>query len=713
MLRLRAKACLRLAATKEGILIMIYANDHIRNVLIAGHAGAGKTSLAEAMLFYTKATDRLGKVEDGNTVCDYDPEEIKRRASLSAALAPVEFDGVKINLIDAPGLFDFELGMHEGIRAAESVLITVSARDGLQVGAEKAYELAVKSGKSRMIYVSKIDVENADYYKVFEDLKARFGPSICPVIVPVEQAGGRIYLNLITMKAFSYINGEAREVPVPSYGHRLDGLIAAMSEAVAETDEALMEKFFEGEAFTQEELTEGVRMGVKTGAITPVLCGATTTLASIDQLLVYIKKLLPSAARGAGCIAVDKNGSEVEIECKPDAPVAAYVFKTVADPFVGKLSYVKVISGEIKGDSTLVNARTGDTERIGKLLFIKGKKQIDTASISAGDIGAITKLPTALTGDSLCAPSRVVSFPVPVFPASSMSMAIKLKQKGDESKISGALGRLMEEDRTLNYSINSETVQQIISGLGEQHLEVVCAKLKSKFGVEIELVPQRIAYRESIRKKCKAQGRHKKQTGGHGQFGDVWVEFEPCDSEQLVFEEKVFGGSVPRNFFPAVEKGLQEAVAHGVLSGYPVVGLKATLLDGSYHPVDSSEMAFKMAAKLAYKAALPEASPVLLEPIGTLVARVPGDNTGDIMGEVTKRRGRVLGMNPDENNYQLVEAEVPMSEMADFTTFIRQLTQGRGSFTFAFARYEQLPQMLEAKVIEDAKKFITVKNDEE
>lgn len=692
---------------------MNYANDHIRNVLVAGHSGTGKTSLAEALLFYTKATDRHGKVDDGNTVCDYDPEEIKRRASLSLSLAPVEFDGVKINLIDAPGLFDFELGMHEGIRAAESVLITVSARDGLQVGAEKAYDLAVKSGKSRMIYVSKIDVENADYYKVFEDLKVRFGPSICPVIVPIEQAGGRLFVNLITMKAFSYINGEPREVPMPSYGHRLDGLIAAMSEAVAETDEALMEKFFEGEPFTPDELAEGVRLGVKTGAITPVLCGATTTLASIDQLLIYMKKLLPSAARGAGCIAMDKNGNEVEIDCKPDAPVAAYVFKTVADPFVGKLSYVKVVSGEIKGDSQLVNARTGDIERIGKLLFIKGKKQSDAASITAGDIGALTKLPTALTGDSLCAPSRVVSFPAPAFPVPSMSLAIKLKQKGDESKISGALGRLMEEDRTLTYAINSETVQQIMSGLGEQHLEVVCAKLKSKFGVEVELVPHRIAYRESIRKKCKAQGKHKKQTGGHGQFGDVWVEFEPCDSDQLVFEEKVFGGSVPRNFFPAVEKGLQEAVSHGVLSGYPVVGLKATLIDGSYHPVDSSEMAFKMAAKLAYRAALPEASPVLLEPIGTLVARVPSDNTGDIMGEVTKRRGRVLGMNPDENTYQLVEAEVPMSEMTDFTTFVRQLTQGRGSFTFKFAKYEQLPQNLEGKVIEDAKKFITMKNDDE
>ncbi|MEG0768986.1 MAG: elongation factor G [Ruthenibacterium sp.] len=692
---------------------MNYANDHIRNVLLAGHAGSGKTTLAEALLYLTGGTDRLGRIEDGNTVCDFDADEAKRQASLSLAIAPVEYDGVKINLLDSPGLFDFALGQAEGIRAAESVLICVSARSGLSVGAQKAYQSAIKQGKSRMFYISKINTEHADFYKVFEELKASFGPSVCPVVVPIEQAGGRVFVNLITQKAYSYVNGTPREVPVPSYGHREDGLIEAMREAVAETDDALMEKFFGGEPFTQEEMTEGVRAGVKTGAITPVFCGASTELAAVDQVLWGIKKLLPSAARGAGCIGTDASGNEVEITCTPDAPLCAYVFKTVADPFVGKLSYVKVISGKFSTDSPTVNARTGDAERLGKLLVIKGKKQADTPAITAGDIGAVTKLPTAQTGDTLCAPSRVVNLPRPVFPIPTLTMAIKVKQKGDESKISGALQRLMEEDPTLDYKVNTETVQQIISGLGEQHLEAVCAKLKAKFGVDVGMTQPRVAYRESIRKKCKAQGRHKKQTGGHGQFGDVWIEFEPTTDGECVFEEKVFGGSVPKNFFPAVEKGLQEAVQHGVLAGYPVVGLKATLLDGSYHPVDSSEMAFKLAAKIAYKAALPEASPALLEPVGTLMASIPNDVTGDMMGEVTKRRGRVLGMHPDEEGMQTIEAEVPESEMHDFTTYLRQLTQGRGSYTFVFARYELLPQTLESKVIEEARKFIEIKAEEE
>ncbi len=692
---------------------MNYMNDHIRNVLVTGHGGSGKTSLVEALLYASNSTDRMGRVEDGNTVCDFDPEEAKRRASLALAVAPAVYDGVKINLIDTPGLFDFELGVYEGIRAAESVLITVSARSGLTVGAQKAYRLAVKNNKSRMIYISKLDAENADFYKVFEELKTEFGPSVCPVVVPIEQAGGRVFVNLIESKAYSYVNGTPREVPMPKYGHREDGLLEAMREAVAETDEALMEKFFEGEPFTQEELTEGVRLGVKTGAITPVLCGCSTTLAGTDMVLRYIKKLLPSAARGAGCIAQDRDNNEVEIACSAQDPLCSYVFKTVADPFVGKLSYVKVISGVLKQDTPLINARTGEPERMGKLVFIKGKKQTDAQEIGAGDIGAITKLSSAQTGDTLCVPSRIVNLPRPSFPNPTLSMAIRVKQKGDESKISGALQRLIEEDPTLSYTVNTETVEQILSGLGEQHLDVACAKMKSKFGVEISLTEPRIAYRESIRKKCKAQGRHKKQTGGHGQFGDVWIEFEPTDEGEFVFAENVFGGSVPKNYFPAVEKGLQEAIRHGVLAGYPVVGLKATLLDGSYHPVDSSEMAFKMAAKLAYKAALPEAGPVLLEPVGTLLATVPNEVMGDIMGEVTKRRGRVLGMHPAEDGEQTVEADVPMSEMHDFTTYLRQLTQGRGSFSFAFARYEPLPSNLEAKVIEDAKKFIEVKDDTE
>ena len=694
---------------------MNYANKDIRNILVAGHAGCGKTTLIEALLFSTDPEmQRAGTVQDGNTVCDFDPEEQKRHASLAAAVAPVEYDGVKLNFIDAPGLFDFELGMYEGIHAAESVLITVSARSGVTVGAEKAFHLAEKNGKSKIIFVNKTDLENANYYKILENLKTKFGPSICPCVVPVRQDDGTIlYVNLFSQKAFKYESGKQVQVELPEMGHRLEGLVAAMSEAVAETDDELMEKFFAGEPFTTEEIVNGLAKGCRSGAITPVFCGSAVNQQGLDMLLYNLKVLLPSPADGPAVLAEDAAGEPVEVTCDPAGPLAAYVFKTVADPFVGKLSYVKVASGTLKSDSALVNARTGEAERMGKLLYVKGKKQTDTTAIGAGDIGAVTKLPAAQTGDTLCEAGRVVKLPAPAFPTPTLSMAIRVAKKGDEGKIGSALARLMEEDPTLTYRMDTETGQQIISGLGEQHLDVVVAKLKAKFGVDVDLTVPRVAYRESVRKKCKAQGRHKKQTGGHGQFGDVWIEFEPCDSEELVFEEKVFGGSVPKNYFPAVEKGLRQAAEHGVLAGYPVVGLKATLLDGSYHPVDSSEMAFIMAAKLAYKAALPEAGPMILEPVGTLKAHVPADNTGDVMGDVTKRRGRVLGMNPDEDGLQVVEAEVPMAEMQDFTTFMRQLTQGRGHFTLEFARYEPLPSNLEGKVIEEAKKLRGNTDDEE
>ena len=694
---------------------MNYANKDIRNILVAGHAGCGKTTLIEALLFSTDPEmQRAGTVQDGNTVCDFDPEEQKRHASLAAAVAPVEYDGVKLNFIDAPGLFDFELGMYEGIQAAESVLITVSARSGVTVGAEKAFHLAEKHGKSKIVFVNKTDLENANYYKILENLKTKFGPSICPCVVPVRQDDGTIlYVNLFSQKAFKYESGKQVQVELPEMGHRLEGLVAAMSEAVAETDDELMEKFFSGEPFTTEEIVNGLAKGCRTGAITPVFCGSAVNQQGLDMLLYNLKVLLPSPADAPAVLAEDAAGEPVEVTCDEAAPLAAYVFKTVADPFVGKLSYVKVASGTLKSDSALVNARTGEAERMGKLLYVKGKKQTDTNVIGAGDIGAVTKLPAAQTGDTLCEAGRVVKLPAPTFPTPTLSMAIRVAKKGDEGKIGAALARLMEEDPTLTYRVDTETGQQIISGLGEQHLDVVVAKLKAKFGVDVELTVPRVAYRESVRKKCKAQGRHKKQTGGHGQFGDVWIEFEPCDSEELVFEEKVFGGSVPKNYFPAVEKGLRQAAEHGVLAGYPVVGLKATLLDGSYHPVDSSEMAFIMAAKLAYKAALPEAGPMILEPVGTLKAHVPADNTGDVMGDVTKRRGRVLGMNPDEDGLQEVVAEVPMAEMQDFTTFMRQLTQGRGHFTLEFARYEPLPSNLEGKVIEEAKKLRGNTDDEE
>ena len=682
---------------------MDYASKDIRNILVAGHAGCGKTTLVEALLYLSGATERMGRVEDGTAASDFDPEEIRRKVSLNASVVPVEYQGVKYNLIDAPGLFDFETGAAEGVMAAESVLICVSGRSGVSVGAEKAYRLAVKNNKARMIFVTKTDLENADYFKILEQMKIEFGPSVCPCVVPARLDDGTVvYINLFSQKAFKYEGGKQIQIDLPDIGHRFEGLIQAMSEAIAETDEALMEKFFEGEPFTTEEIVQGMAAGVRSGQITPVFCGSAVNNQALDMLLYNMDVLLPGADTAAA-VGEDANGDPVEVTADPDAPLCAYVFKTVADPFVGKLSYIKVLSGKLTAASNAVNARTNQPERLGKTLTVCGKKQTDTAAIAAGDIGAVAKLPTAKTGDTLCDPARVVKLPAPEYPVSTYRMAVKVAKKGDEGKVSGALARLIEEDPAITFTVDPETKQQVISGLGTQHLEVAVAKLKNKFGVEITLETPRVPYRESIRKSCKAQGRHKKQTGGHGQFGDVWIQFEPIEGEDIEFAENVFGGSVPKNYFPAVEKGVRQAAEHGVLAGYPMVGMKATLLDGSYHPVDSSEMAFIMAAKLAYKAAIPEAGPVLLEPIGTLQAHVPADNTGDIMGEVTKRRGRVLGMNPDADGMQIVEAEVPMAEMQDFTTFLRQLTQGRGWFTFDFVRYETLPQMLEAKVIEQAK----------
>lgn len=684
-----------------------YLAARIRNIALTGHSDSGKTSLAEALLFKAGASDRLGKTSEGNTVCDFDPEEIKRKVSVCTAVAPFAWGSTKINLIDTPGLFDFAGEAAQGVRAAESLLIAVSGKSGVDVGTEKAYKMAKDLSKATLFFVSKLDVEHSDFYKVFEELKSTFGPSVCPIVVPyVEDQQVKCYINLIDMKAYSYDDkGEAHEVDMPDFGHRLDGLTAAVSEAVAETDESLFEKYFSGEQFTRDEIIRGVHTGVTNGSISPVLCGCSTNLQGIDMLLDCIVDLLPSPWEKGAEVAVDAEGEPVEVPCTDEAPLAAYVFKTIADPFVGKLSYVKVISGKLAADSAPINSRTGQPERLGKIIYIRGKKQEDTAYITAGDIGAVTKLAATETGDALCDPKKVLSFDPIHFPHPCLTMAIKAEAKGDEAKIASALQRLMEEDPTLAYENNAETHQQLISGLGEQHLDVLVSKLKNKFGVSVSLEVPRVAYRETIRKKVKVQGKHKKQSGGHGQFGDVWVEFEPTVGDDLVFEEKVFGGAVPKSFFPAVEKGLQDCVKHGVLAGYPVVGLKATLVDGSYHPVDSSEMSFKMAASLAYKAGMPQASPVLLEPIGNLKVYVPDSNTGDIIGDLNKRRGRVLGMNPANDGLQEIEADVPMSEMSDFATAIRSMTQGRGYFTFEFARYEQLPSNLEAKVIEEAKKF--------
>ena len=681
-----------------------YLAKNIINLAVAGHGGAGKTSLAEAMLYLAGVSDRRGKVGDGNTVCDYDPEEIRRKASISAAVAPLEWKNKKINLLDAPGLFDFEGGMMEAMRAADTALIVVSGRDGVAVGTEKAFAAAEKNGLAKIIFVNGLCDESARFYRVFEDLKAQFGPSVCPVVVPFIQDGqANIYINLLEYKAYDYSGGKPVAVAMPDMGDRLEGLRTAIYEAVAETDDELFEKYFAGEPFTPEEVIVGVSKGVKSGTITPVFCGDALLMRGMEQFMDGLCWLAPSAGDKAGELGTDVDGNPVELSVNEDGAAAAIVFKTVADPFIGKLSYVKVVSGKISTDSQLVNMRTGNTERVGKTVMMVGKKQMDVKYIGAGDIGAIPKLSATNTGDTLCSPARKVTLEGVEYPNPTLSMAIVPAKKGEEDKIAQGLMRLSEEDPTLQFATNNETHEMILSGLGEQHLDVAVSKLKTKFGVDVSLKKPKVPYRETIRKTVQVQGRHKKQTGGHGQFGDVWIEFSPCDSEGLEFGERVVGGSVPKGFFPAVEKGLRECIQKGPLAGYPVVGLSAVLYDGSYHPVDSSEMAFKTAAALAYKAGMPQANPVLLEPIGHLKATVPDANMGDVMGEVNKRRGRVLGMEPAGEGRQTVEADVPMAEMHDFTTFIRQCTQGRGSFTFGFERYEEAPQNVAQKVIEEAK----------
>ena len=681
-----------------------YLAKNIINLAVAGHGGAGKTSLAEAMLYLAGVSDRRGKVGDGNTVCDYDPEEIRRKASISAAVAPLEWKNKKINLLDAPGLFDFEGGMMEAMRAADTALIVVSGRDGVAVGTEKAFAAAEKNGLAKIIFVNGLCDESARFYRVFEDLKAQFGPSVCPVVVPFIQDGqANIYINLLEYKAYDYSGGKPVAVAMPDMGDRLEGLRTAIYEAVAETDDELFEKYFAGEPFTPEEVIVGVSKGVKSGTITPVFCGDALLMRGMEQFMDGLCWLAPSAGDKAGELGTDVDGNPVELSVNEDGAAAAIVFKTVADPFIGKLSYVKVVSGKISTDSQLVNMRTGNTERVGKTVMMVGKKQVDVKYIGAGDIGAIPKLSATNTGDTLCSPARKVTLEGVEYPNPTLRMAIVPAKKGEEDKVAQGMMRLSEEDPTLQFSTNNETHEMILSGLGEQHLDVAVSKLKSKFGVDVTLKKPKVPYRETIRKTVQVQGRHKKQTGGHGQFGDVWIEFSPCDSEGLEFGERVVGGSVPKGFFPAVEKGLRECIQKGPLAGYPVVGLSAVLYDGSYHPVDSSEMAFKTAAALAYKAGMPQANPVLLEPIGHLKATVPDSNMGDVMGEVNKRRGRVLGMEPAGEGRQTVEADVPMAEMHDFTTFIRQCTQGRGSFTFGFERYEEAPQNVAQKVIEEAK----------
>lgn len=674
-----------------------YTMDLTRSIALLGHGGAGKTTLADAILCYGKATERIGKIADSTTVMDFDQEEKKRKNSVSTAVYALEINGQKLNLIDAPGLFDFAGGVCEALAAADGAVITVSGKSGLTTGAKQSFAKARALKKAVAFFVGKLDSSHAHFYRVISALAANYGAVICPVVVPyIENDEVKCYINLIENKAYACEGLEMKEMRMP-VSKEIDDMRSMLLEAVATADDALMEKYFAGEEFTPAEIKNGLKKGVCAGEICPVYSGVQQTGAAVPMMADNLLEIMPSSQDSSYRL---EDGEEKKFD--ENGETALLVFKTIADPFVGRLSYFRVLSGRVRNDTRLINSRTGNEERLSKVMWIKAGKQEDADCIQAGDIGSVAKLGDVLTGDTLSASGSVKAAPIE-FPRPCISVAVYPKAKGDEEKITSAFSRLSEEDPTISVYTDNETHEQILSALGEQHIDVIVSKLKSKFGAEVELKTPKIAYRETIRKPVKVQGRHKKQSGGHGQFGDVWIEFEPCDSDELVFEEKVFGGAVPKNFFPAVEKGLRESTAKGVLAGYPMVGIKATLVDGSYHPVDSSEMSFKMAAAIAYKEGIPKASPVLLEPIGTLNVLVPDEMLGDVIGDINKRRGRIIGMNPAENKMQEIIGEVPMAEMSDFATAMRSITQGTASFTLTPTRYEEVPAALAQKIIDAAK----------
>ncbi len=684
-----------------------YPVEKIRNICLLGHGGDGKTSLVESLLYMTKNIDRLGKVSEGNTVSDFDAEEIKRKFSVSTSVVPVEFYDHKFNFLDTPGYFDFVGEVHQAMRVADAAIIVCTAKTGVQVGTEIAWKKVNEKKMPRMFYIGKIDEENARYYTVYEQLREKFGVSVCPMVIPAiidEKIVGII--DLIPMKAYELKDGAAVEMPIPPECMEKALMVRSqIAESVAETCEEYMEKYFAGEEFTIDEYMDGVKRGVMEGTLAPVFTGSAYTGIGSLALLRGLVGYSPCPIDAPKDMAVNDDNELVEITVGDHDGALAVIFKTVSDQY-GKFSFFKVLSGKVSGDMSLFNPRTGENEKIGHIYQVIGKKRVDATEITTGDIGAVAKLADARTGDTLCSPDKKVHLTGINFPTPTYSLAVNPKAKGGEEKIASGLARLAEEDVTFKTVNNSETRQFVVTGYGDMHIDILCSKLKSRFNVDVDLAEPRVPYREKIRKNVKVQGRHKKQSGGHGQFGDVWIEFQPGDVEELVFEEKIVGGAVPKNFFPAVEKGLRDSIKKGVLAGFPVVYLKATLVDGSYHDVDSSEMAFKVAANLAYKAGLPQADPVILEPIGSLKVYVPDDYMGDVIGDLNKRRGRILGMNPQGDGQSIVEAEVPMAEMNTYTIDLRSMTQGRGSFEFAFERYEDAPMNVQQKIIEERKAYL-------
>ena len=686
-----------------------YNYKNLRNVGLIGHGATGKTSLAEALLFYTNNTDRLGKVEEGTTIMDYEQEERKRGISLSTSIASFEQENTKINIVDMPGYFDFQGEMYQGMRAVDIATIVVCAVSGVQVGTEKAWDYCEKIKLPRAFFINKMDRENANFEKTLEQIQEKFGMGIIPIQYPIGKENEfNGIVDIISKKALKYDlkTYKTEEIDIPEEMiDKIEEYKQMVMEAVAETDEELLDKYLSNGELSDDDIYSGLIRGCAQGEIAPVLCGSASKVIGIKSMIDSIIQCFPSPENGLKQKAINlSNNEEVFIGVDDKKPFSALVFKTIADPFVGKISLFKVITGKLKGELTVLNTNKEKQEKLNHLFFMKGKNQISTQEIVAGDIGAVSKLQYTATGDTLCSESFKIIYDKINLPESVMPMAILPKAKGDEEKISLSLAKLMEEDPVFKIERDIENAETIIWGLGETHLEVIASRIRSKFGADVILQQPKVPYRETIKGNSDVQGKHKKQSGGHGQYGDVKIKFEPRQDGELDLEfiDKVVGGAVPRNFIPAVEKGLRDCISNGVLAGYPVVGLKATLYDGSYHPVDSSEMAFKVAASIAYKKGLEAAKPILLEPIMNVDILVPDNYMGDVMGDINKRRGRVIGMEP-EGKVQKIIAEIPMSEMFSYATDLRSMTQARGSFTSVFLRYDEVPASEVGKILEESK----------
>ncbi len=674
----------------------------IRNLVLLGHSGSGKTSLAEAMLYLSGGSDRLGKVPDGNTVFDFDPEAVRRKISVASSQAPVIWKDIKVNVIDTPGYPGFTGEVSQAVRVADSAIIVVDAKAGIEVGTELAWDRATQAGLPKAIFINKFDDNDARFAKLLNALHEQFGRTICPITIPMVHDGEvKGAIDLVAKEAHSFDEkGTHHVLPIPEENREaVEEFGDMLLEAVAGTSEDLMNKYFGGEEISQMEIYNAVHEGIIHGDIVPCFCGCATKLWGVWTLLNSISESFPRHSAKGEEMGADGDG----IEIQPDGAPAIFVYKTIADPFVGKMSFFKVMNGTVKGDMMLKNPRTGDSEKLGKIYTIKGKSQVEVPELACGDIGMAPKL-SAATGDTLSwvgeAAYAPAEYPLPFYVKS-----LSPKAKGDEDKISSAVSKLLEEDMTLKYEVNRETGQMLLSGLGGTHLDITLAKMKARYGVEVVLGEKKIAYRETIRKSCKVEGKHKKQSGGHGQYGHVKIEFSPGEGEGLTFTESIFGGSVPKNFHPAVEKGLQECMAKGVLAGFPMVGLAANLYDGSYHDVDSSEMSFKMAAAIAFREGLPQCAPVILEPIGKLLVNMPDFQMGDVIGDLNKRRGRIMGMEQSESRHgwSVVEAEVPEAEMGDYVHALRAISQGRADFTYYFDHYEETPAAVAEKIIAAAK----------